>query len=506
MINEAKAAVDPTGPGPARQIVADVARDATMLEVIANNLGLLAGLLFLVYAAAIVCAIREIMNSRTAQGSIAWLLSLFFIPYVTVPLYFIFGWRAFADYTKVQVRLGREERRRRAEELRLADQEETRDWPVLSRIASMPFLAGHACELLIDGDATFASIEAGIRGASKTIFFQFFTVADDGLGNRMANALIERAQAGVQIYFLYDDVGSRGIGNAYLNRLKRAGIKVSGFNERHRYLRLLGPMRLNYRNHRKIVVVDYQHAWVGGHNVADQYIGLSKRFGHWRDTHAKISGPAALSCAISFVEDWLWANGEEITLPQSGEIPKPGDESVLVMPTGPADDLEECSIAFAEAAARARHRLWIATPYFVPSVDIQTALYAAAMRGVDVRILLPEKPDHKIVWLASHAHADTMVARGVKVFRYKTGFLHQKITLVDHDLASVGTVNFDNRSFRINFEITLWFTHERMISKVADMLDADFRQARITGAHELENRSYAFRVLAQGAQLLSPIL
>jgi len=504
MIQDAAASVDPLGQ--VDPVVNDVVRDATMLEVIANNLGLLAGLLFIVYATAIICAIREIMNSRTAQGSIAWLLSLFFIPYVTVPLYFIFGWRAFSDYSKVQLSLGRSERRRRADELRLTDEEETRDWPVLSRIASVPFLTGNRCDLLIDGLATFSSIEEGIRSAQKQILFQFFTVADDELGNRMANALIERAKAGVAVYFLYDDVGSRGVSWSFLNRLKEAGIKVSGFNERHKYLRMLGPMRLNYRNHRKIVVVDYQHAWVGGHNVADQYVGLSKRFGHWRDTHVKVSGPAAIACAISFVEDWLWANGEEIRLPQVGEIPKPGDESVLVMPTGPADDLEECSIAFAEAAARARKRLWIATPYFVPSVDIQTALYAAAMRGVDVRILLPEKPDHMTVWLASHAHADTMVARGVKVYRYTDGFLHQKITLVDDELASVGTVNFDNRSFRINFEITLWFTHEQMIEKVAAMLEEDFRYARLTGEHELEERSYAFRVLAQGAQLLSPIL
>jgi len=504
MIRDAVASVDPAAP--VDPFVRDVVRDATMLDVIANNLGLLAGLLFVVYATAVICAIREIMNSRTAQGSIAWLLSLFFIPYVTVPLYFIFGWRAFSDYTRVQMSLGRSERNRRADELRLTDQEGTRGWPVLSRVASVPFMAGNRCDLLIDGEETFASIEEGIRNARQTIFFQFFTVADDDLGNRMADALIGRANAGVAVYFLYDDLGSRGISWAYLNRLKKAGIKVSGFNERHKYLRLLGPMRLNYRNHRKIVVADYQHAWVGGHNVADQYLGRSKRFGHWRDTHVKVSGPAAIACAISFVEDWLWANGEEIQLPQATEIPKPGDESVLVMPTGPADDLEECSIAFAEAAARARKRLWIATPYFVPSVDIQTALYAAAMRGVDVRILLPEKPDHMTVWLASHAHADTMVARGVKVYRYTQGFLHQKITLVDDDLTSIGTVNFDNRSFRINFEVTLWFTHERMIAKVAAMLEEDFRHARKTGEHELENRSYAFRVLAQGAQLLSPIL
>ncbi|MTH96677.1 cardiolipin synthase [Roseibium sp. RKSG952] len=490
----------------AQDAVRDAVHDVTVVDTVANNLGIVAGLLIALYVLAAICAVREIMNSRTAQGSIAWLLSLAFLPYCTVPLYFIFGWRSFTDYATIQTQLGRSERARRAKELRITDEEETRDWPVLSKVASLPFLAGNQTELLVDGDRTFASILDGIRQAEHSIFFQFFTVADDQIGQDAANALIERAKAGVEVYFLYDEIGCKSLTNGYLNRLRAAGIHVSGFNETHKYLRMLGPMRLNYRNHRKVVVVDYQHAWIGGHNVADQYLGRSKRFGHWRDTHVRVSGPAAIACAIAFTEDWLWASGKEIPLPEVTRIAKPGDEPVLVMPTGPADTLEECAIAFVEAAARARKRLWITSPYFVPSIDIQTALFAAAMRGVDVRILLPEKADHLTVWLASHAHADVMVDRGVKVYRYQSGFLHQKVTLVDDELASIGTVNFDNRSFRINFEITLWFTHKRMIDQVADMLETDFANARQTRPDDLTNRSYAFRVLASGAQLLSPIL
>lgn len=480
--------------------------DADFLDMIANNLGLVAGLLLVIYVLAFICAVREIMNSRTSQGTIAWLLSLFFIPYVTMPLYFIFGWRSFSDYKHIQHRLGRLQRSKRAEDMQLVDRHETRDWQVLARIANLPFLSGNKSDLLIDGDATFTSIFEGIAAAQQSILVQFFTVRDDELGNQLADALIKRAQDGVAVYFLYDDIGSRTLSNGYINRLRTAGIHTCGFNEHHRYLRLLGPMRLNYRNHRKIVVTDFIHAWVGGHNVADQYVGKSKRFGHWRDTHVKVSGPAALACALSFSEDWLWASGQKLVFPKAANLPRPGDEPVLVMPTGPADELEECSIAFAEAAARARQRLWIVTPYFVPSLDVQTALFAAAMRGVDVRVLLPEKADHRIVWLASHSHADLMVRRGVKVYRYRDGFLHQKVTLVDDELCSVGTVNFDNRSFRINFEITLWFTHSRMINKVHAMLEEDFSNARQTGTGDLANRSYAFRVLAQAANLLSPIL
>ncbi len=488
------------------RVLQDAATDLTWLDIVANNLGLVAAALAAIYCVALICSVREIMYSRTSQGSVAWLLSLFFLPYLTVPLYFIFGWRSFSDYAKIQATLGRSERARRADQLGLTDHEETRDWPVLTRVAGMPFLAGNESELLIDGDATFSAIKEGIARAKSVIFFQFFAIHDDALGREMADALIARAEDGVEICFLYDDVGSHALSNKFLKRLTDAGINVCGFNENHRFLKMLGPMRLNYRNHRKLVVIDYAEAFVGGHNVADQYVGRSKWFGRWRDTHVRIKGPAAVACALTFVEDWLWASGKHIELPKVGEIGMPGDESILIMPTGPADKLEECAIAYVEAAARAKKRLWITSPYLVPSLDVQTALAAAAMRGVDVRILLPEKRDHWTVWLASHAYEDTLVQRGVKVYRYTDGFLHQKVTLLDDELVSIGTLNMDNRSFQINFELTLWFTHERMISKVDAMLEEDFSNAKLTWPDAFQSRSYLFQVLAQGARLLSPIL
>ncbi|MCK7611582.1 cardiolipin synthase [Roseibium sediminicola] len=490
----------------AEAVIRDAVTDAGILDAMANNLGLVAAFVAVMYLTAGICAVREVMNSRTSQGSVAWLLSLFFMPYVTVPLYFVFGWRSFTDYARIQATLGRAERARRADELGLTDHDETRDWPVLSRVAGVPFLAGNKVELLIDGDATFSAIKQAIARAQHVIFFQFFAIHDDALGREMADALIVRAKEGLDVYLLYDDVGSHSLSGDFIRRLKDAGVRVCGFNENHKFLRLLGPMRLNYRNHRKLVVVDFAQAFVGGHNVADQYVGRDAWFGHWRDTHVRVDGPAAVACSLSFVEDWLWASGEQINVPQVGEIPMPGDESVLVMPTGPADKLEECAIAFVEAAARAKSRFWVTTPYLVPSLDVQTALCAAAMRGVDVRVLLPEKRDHWTVWLASHAYEDTLVQRGVKVYRYTDGFLHQKVTLMDDDLVSIGTVNFDNRSFQINFELTLWFTHERMIANVAAMLANDFQNAKLTWPDAFQSRSYVFRVLAQGARLLSPIL
>jgi cardiolipin synthase len=483
-----------------------VAQDVGLAEAIVANLPIIAAFTLAFYTLAAVCAVREVMYSRTAQGSIAWLLSLLFLPFPTAFLYLVFGWKRFEDYAEVRSYAGRATRAARAEEVHVSDARTSTSWPVLTHIAQIPFLSGNKVDLLIDGTATFDSILAGIARAEKEVLVQFFILRDDGIGTRLADALIERAKAGVGVHVLYDDVGSKSLSRRYVARLRAAGVKIAGFNQRHKWLRFTGPMRLNYRNHRKIVVVDAREAWVGGHNVGDEYLGLSPEFGHWRDTHVHVDGPAAVACALSFAEDWHWATGSPLHLYFPKKIDKPGDEPVLVMPTGPADTLEDCSVAFSEVIARARKRLWIVSPYFVPEQAMQTALLAAAMRGVDVRILLPEKADHRLVWLASYAHADDMVPHGIKIYRYRAGFLHQKVVLVDDALTSVGTVNFDARSFRINFEVTLWFTHERMIERVSSMLEEDFANAVPTSTEDLDRRSFAFRFVAQAARLFSPIL
>ncbi len=482
-------------------------QDVRLIDLLLANLHIVAAVTIALESLAIVCAIREVMNSRTSEGSIAWLLSLTFLPFPTAFLYLVFGWKQFDDYSKIRELSGRDKRAARARELSLVDEEATAAWPVLTRVSQLPFLAGNAVNLLIDGEETFASIFAGIAAAKSSILVQFFIIRDDQIGRALADALVERAKAGVSVHLLYDDVGSKGLPWRYLERLEAAGIRVAGFNKRHKLLRLHGPMRLNYRNHRKVVVVDGKVAWVGGHNVGDEYLGRDPAFGHWRDTHVRVEGPAAAACALAFAEDWHWATGEPMPLPVAAASSAAADgQAVLVMPTGPSDALEECAIAFSEVISRARRRLWIVSPYFVPGADMQTALYAAAMRGVDVRILLPETVDHRLVWLASYAHADDMVDHGVSVYRYGNGFLHQKVILVDDEIAGVGTVNFDNRSFRINFEITLWFTHPQTIAAVAAMLETDFAASRPTTADDLGRRSFVFRLVAQAAKLFSPIL
>ena len=476
------------------------------LAYFASQSPIFAALTFLFYLLAAICAVREVMVSRTSQGSIAWLISLLLLPFPTVLIYFAVGWKHFDDYVTSQMFGGRLTRADRSRTTPLVDAENSRAWPVLTGVAQVPFLSGNDASLLIDGQATFDSIFAGIDSAKEYLLVQFYIVRDDALGKQLAGKLIARAAAGVSVRLLYDDVGSAGLPRAYVERLRAAGISVSGFNRRHPFLRFYGPARINYRNHRKIVVADGLEAWVGGHNVGVEYLGEDQRFGRWRDTQVHVRGPAALSCALVFREDWQWTTGEEIKLGIPEAIEKPGEQSILVMPTGPADKLEDCAIAFTDAISKAEKRIWIVSPYFVPDLDVRTALYAAVLRGVEVRVLLPHKPDHMLVWLASNAHASAMVEHGVEVFRYMQGFLHEKVILIDEQITGVGTVNFDNRSFAINFELTLWFTHPQMIADVEAMLTIDLSNSRPTTLEELKAVPFYKRFLWQAAKLFSPML
>ncbi|HVY50405.1 MAG TPA: cardiolipin synthase [Devosia sp.] len=457
------------------------------------------------YLLAIGFAVSEIFRSRTSQGSIAWIITLLILPFPMTLIYAIFGLKSFDDYTAVQTHSGRVLRKVRAAKTKILDQPSTEEFPVLANVSQLPFLGGNEVELLIDGKETFDSIFEGISRAENVLLLQFYIIHDDMLGREFAERLIERAKAGVRIYLLYDDVGCFWLPKAYKERLRAAGIRVHGFNHRHRILRILGPTRIQYRNHRKLVIADGKEAWIGGLNVGDEYMGRSKVFGHWRDTHVRFKGPAVLAATLSFREDWQWATGEDLgDLPSSTDIA--GDQSMLIMPTGPADELESCAIAFDDVIGQSQKRLWIVSPYFVPDLSMETALFAAQMRGVDVRILIPEKPDHRIVWLASIAYANRMVQHGIDIYRYPSGFLHEKVILVDDKIAGVGTVNFDNRSFRINFEITMWFTGEQMIRDVEKMLRRDFADANKVERAVPGSQGVVMRFLAQSARLLSPIL
>ncbi len=311
------------------------------------------------------------------------------------------------------------------------------------------------------------------------------------------------AREGVKIYLLYDEIGCFTTPARYWATLRAEGVEVHPFNTRRGWR---NRFQINFRNHRKIVLADGNVAYIGGLNVGNEYVGKNKHFGHWRDTQIELRGPCVAAVELSFLQDWHWATKKMLALPA---IPPPterqGNAAAIVIPTGPADASATCTFMLLAVISSARRRLWIASPYFVPDETVYDALQLAAIRGVDVRILLPSMPDHLLVYLAAFSYLESAEAVGVKFYRYKSGFLHQKVLLVDDDLAGVGSVNLDNRSMRLNFELTALFADKDFARQTAAMLEKDFAESERATPGDLKKRGLLFRFAVRAALLLAPV-
>jgi cardiolipin synthase len=469
----------------------------------------LAALAVLFHVLGFISSVHAVMSTRTSQGAIAWAVSLITFPYVALPAYWVLGRNKFRGYVtarqegdlEIQNLVGRAGEMVTPYVVPLGKENAAARAGV--GLAKIPILSGNDAELLIDGEATFASMFEGIDRAREYILVQFYIVHDDELGRELQSRLIAKAREGVRVFFLYDEVGSHDLSKSYKQELGAAGVQLCDFHSRK------GPrnrFQINFRNHRKIVVVDGKVAWVGGHNVGDEYLGKDPKMGAWRDTHAKIEGPAVMAVQLSFVEDWHWAAD---TVPEVSWEPQPvdtGDIDVLVVPSGPADALETAGLMFVHAINSATDRIWIASPYFVPDESVIGALQLAGLRGVDVRILIPDKPDHLLVYLAAFSFFDEASRTGVKIYRYTEGFMHGKSALVDDAVAAIGTANFDNRSFRLNFEITAFFSDSAFAAQVERMFEDDFARSREMVAADYEDRPFWFKLAVRLARLASPVL
>lgn len=468
---------------------------------------LLSGLsLLCLHLAGIGHVVHVVMHGRTAQGTIAWIVCMVVAPWVAIPFYWIVGRRKFAGYVHARREEDVELERLSIDMKERLKHYEIRPEGAFARAAELlgglPFTRGNEAEILVDGDLTFEAIFRSIASAKQYVLVNFFIVKNDELGTRFQQALIDRALAGVRVYFLFDEVGSHKLPDSYLQDLRDAGVRCYSFGRnRHWWSRL----QVNFRNHRKIVVTDGKEAFIGGLNVGDEYLGHGEKFDAWRDTHLRLRGPSVQAIQLVFLEDWNWAADKIPDLSWNGSV-ETADQTIAILPTGPADRADSWQLIVAEACNSSRKRLWIASPYFVPDQGVLTALQTAAIRGVDVRILIPEEADHLMVWLAAFSFYEESIPYGVKLMRYHRGFLHQKVMLVDDSYAFIGTGNLDNRSFRLNFEISAVSNEPAFIDEVAHMLELDFTHSREAKLSDLSERSFGFRLACRGARLLAPIL
>lgn len=459
----------------------------------------------LLWGTAIIFAFNAIATARTPQGSVAWVFFLATMPFIAIPSYVFFGVFSFKGYIIArrdteEVLAGLSEF---AVEHTAVGDDDLVGYPAFENIAQAPIISGNSLDILVDGEAAFASIFDAIDAAQKYILVQFYIVKDDQVGRVFQQKMIQAARRGVTVRFLFDAVGSSRLPAAYLEQLEDSGVLTVNAHT------IRGPrtrLQINFRNHRKTVVVDGLVGFTGGLNIGDEYLGRDPEFGPWRDTHCRLEGPVVLQLQLVFSEDWHWATREVLLSDLDWPLERAAaNMDALIMATGPADHLDTGSLYFSAAISAAKKRIWIASPYLVPEGDIMTALKLAALRNVDVRIMVPAHADHYITWLAAYAYFDELIEVGVKILMYEPGFMHQKVLLVDESIASIGTTNMDNRSCRLNFETTAMFFDKRAARAVAAMLELDFGYCRPV-TKSLHEQSLGKRIGAPVARLFSPLL
>ena len=457
------------------------------------------------YVVGVFCACVAILRSRTPQGATAWALFLTFFPMIAVPLFMIFGRSKFEGYNskrrvldlKVQEKFDSlknlEDDFELSAEMRLLNQ-------TISEKNQPGFTRKNSIKLLIDGQETYEEMRAELEKATDYIVFQVYTFRADEVGESFKEILIRKAKEGVRVTFLNDDIGER-LSSKWEKEFTEAGVKISSFNASNGR----GKLQINFRNHRKIIVIDGRVAFVGGHNIGREYLGKTKTYGHWRDTHVRLEGPSVIAAQLATAKDWYCC--KEVQLDADWTIhPAKRDSHVLVLHSGPADLKNTCLLAHIALINMAKERIWIANAYFVPPESLVDALILAKLRGVDVRIIVPTQSDSRTVLLASRVYQERLMLHGIKIYRYRAGFLHQKTMLVDQSFGVVGSANFDCRSMFINFEIATISNDETLITQMDEMLTRDMADSEAVFIEEFRNAPLLKKIACRGANLLSPVL
>lgn len=458
-------------------------------------------LLFLMHAAGVVLALHALGRPHSPQGTIAWVLGLLLLPAVSIPLYLVLGAARIRRHTSR--RHSRSAMRKALLRLGAWQKPDSPLSRTLGRSTAFAPCAGNAMRLLQDGDATYNELHQAIGRAQHSILLEFFIIRNDLVGDALRQLLIERALAGVQVYVIYDEVGSHKLPAGYLHSLRRAGVHIASFNGRRFWLSSI--LRLNYRNHRKLVVIDAKLAYLGSLNIGLEYTREAGRT-YWRDTFACLRGPIVNQCLLSFHDDWHRATGGSL-LHLATPLDVAGRQRCQLIPSGPDDGpMNAWQLTLLELTAAARKRLWLASPYFVPTAAVKNALQAAALRGVDVRVLIPRTGDNCAAQLAMLTHLPSMLDCGVHMLAYEGGFLHEKICVADETTCCLGTANLDERSLGLNFELTLLMEDPAAATEVAAMLCRDMEHATPFTHADWFRAPRATRLFANFCRLLSPAL
>ncbi len=453
-------------------------------------------------------------ENRHPTQTLTWLVVLGSFPLIGFIFYLLFG----RNYRKERMfrkkyfldkqaflTVEGEDDPRSQEKRNLMGQHQGKLFHLAQKLGNSPISFDTATKVLTNGEETFQNIIEQLKRARHHIHLEYYIVRHDHIGQEIKEMLIQKAKEGVKIRFLFDAVGSWQLSKQYISDLRNAGIEAISF----------GPVKLpflnnkfNFRNHRKIIVIDGTIGFVGGLNIGDEYLGRNKEIGFWRDTHLMLNGEAVRTLQLIFLQDWYYMTNHSFLTAEylSPQLDDKRHGGVQLIAGGPDNEWSVIKNIFFSMIASAEKSVWIASPYFIPDEDIFSAIKVAALSGIDVRLLVPNKPDKRIVFHASRSYFPELLEAGVKVYEYERGFMHSKIIIVDNELASIGTANMDMRSFHLNFEVNAFLFRTNSTEELVKEYINDLKFARQLDLDIFQQRHYGFRILESTARLLSPLL
>ncbi len=471
--------------------------------------GWVAYTLFGLYSLTIVGVILVIISeNRNPLKSMPWLIVLLLAPVVGLVFYFFFG-------QNLSKRRNLSRRNRKLLNAYVSDAAGLEHPEVSEYLRPLERLltdGGHAIPLYgsrltiySDGVSKFRSLIEAIEGARHHIHLLYYIIDNDRVGRTLRDVLIRKAQEGVEVRVLYDDVGSRAVRKGFFDEMERAGVEV------YEFLHVKFPRftsKVNYRNHRKIVVIDGRIGFIGGMNIADRYCEGSPKLGPWRDNHFRVEGGGVIGLQFAFLNDWYATTRKQLSLNEQyyPQLPLLSNNVMQLLTSGPLGRWRTLQQAFCLAIARAKRRIRIQTPYYLPSETLNNALQTAALAGIEVSLMLPARSDSRVVDLAVHSYLDDMVRAGVKICFYTAGFLHAKLMLIDDDLAIIGSANLDFRSFEHNFEVTGFVYDRDFTARMHHLYDEDLTHCHRLTAAEWFRRPRLRRMAESVMRLFSPLL
>lgn len=465
---------------------------------------------------AIPIAVMVILEKRSPFKTIAWILVLILIPVIGLIFYLFFGqeYRKQKLFSRRGIKSLSKIRKLSVKQLRtIVHSQPNLSAEVLEKKNLIRLLlnnsdslltTGNQCKILNNGTETFDAIFKAIKSATHHIHLEYYILEDDKIGRQLIALLKQKCSEGVEVRIIVDDVGSWGLKQKFFDDLRESGIEIYPFME-VRFPRLTS--RVNFRNHRKILIVDGITGFTGGINFADRYVEGIDGIGSWRDTHLQITGDAVAALQVVFAADWFLVINENLT---GKEYFPPLTEAegtpVQITTSGPDSDWESIEQAFFSAIASAKNYVYLTSPYLMPPSSILAALKTAALSGIDVRIIIPEKSDAIIPKWCSFSYVELLLEAGIKIYFYQKGFIHSKTLMVDDIFSSVGSTNLDFRSLETNFEINAFVYERKFARAMLRNFIADLRNSREIKLHEWEKRSWFFKLRESLAHIVSPML